>query len=203
MLAILNGLLFGMVFIFAIGPSFFLLLQNSIEYGFKKGALIAIGISLSDILFVSLTLIGLSAIISEPEHTKLFATMAAIILGVFGVYSFIKKPIINTDTKLIDDHGTFRFIGKGFLINIFNPTIILFWITLSSTISTTYGYSWIEKRNFFIGMLITIFSSDILKAYLANHVRTFITVRSVKIFNMIVGTVLVVFAVSLLIKLVL
>ena len=199
--ALLNGLLFGLVFIFAIGPSFFLLIQSSIEYGFKKGALIAVGISLSDLLFVSITLLGLSAIISDPENTIIFSYIAASILAVFGIYSFLKKPVINNEESIENGRGTFRFIAKGFLINIFNPTIILFWITLSSTISTTYDYSWTEKRSFFIGLLITILSSDLLKAYLANNVRSMITIRSIKIFNQIVGSVLVIFAISLIFKL--
>lgn len=198
--ALLNGLLFGLVFIFAIGPSFFLLIQSSIEHGFKKGAFIALGISLSDILFVSLTLIGLSAIFSEPENATLFSIIAAGILAVFGIYSFVKKPVINSEEVVTNGHGVLKFMAKGFLINVFNPTIILFWITLSSTISTSYNYTWAEKRSFFIGLLIIILSSDILKAYLANNVRSFITIRSVKIFNQLVGGVLLVFAISLIFK---
>ena len=199
--ALINGLLFGLVFVFAIGPSFFLLIQNSIEYGFRKGAYIALGISLSDVLFVTLTLIGLSAIFSNAENSTLFTLVAAGILASFGIYSFIKKPKINNDETIIEGHGIFRFVAKGFFINIFNPTVILFWVTLSSTISTSYNYSWADKRYFFIGLLITIFSTDLIKAFLANHVRSFITIRSVKVFNRLVGGVLVVFALSLVFKL--
>ena len=199
--ALINGLLFGLVFVFAIGPSFFLLIQNSIEYGFRKGAYIALGISLSDVLFVTLTLIGLSAIFSNPENSTLFTLIAASILASFGIYSFIKTPKISNDETIIEGHGIFRFVAKGFFINIFNPTVILFWVTLSSTISTSYNYSWADKRYFFIGLLITIFSTDLIKAFLANHVRSFITLRSVKVFNRLVGGVLVVFALSLVFKL--
>ena len=199
--ALINGLLFGLVFVFAIGPSFFLLIQNSIEYGFRKGAYIALGISLSDVLFVALTLIGLSAIFSNPENSTVFTLVAASILAAFGIYSFIKKPKIINDETIIEGHGIARFVAKGFLINIFNPTIILFWVTLSSTISTSYNYTWTDKRYFFIGLLITIFSTDLIKAFLANHVRSYITLRSVKIFNRLVGGVLVVFALSLVFKL--
>ena len=199
--ALINGLLFGLVFVFAIGPSFFLLIQNSIEYGFRKGAYIALGISLSDVLFVALTLIGLSAIFSNPENSTLFTLVAASILVSFGIYSFIKEPKINNDETIIEGHGIFRFVAKGLFINIFNPTVILFWVTLSSTISTSYNYTWADKRYFFIGLLITIFSTDLIKAFLANHVRSFITIRSVKIFNRLVGGVLVVFALSLVFKL--
>ena len=123
--ALINGLLFGLVFVFAIGPSFFLLIQNSIEYGFRKGAYIALGISLSDVLFVTLTLIGLSAIFSNPENSTLFTLVAASILVSFGIYSFIKEPKINNDETIIEGHGIFRFVAKGFFINIFNPTVIL------------------------------------------------------------------------------
>ena len=194
---VLNGLLFGLIFIFAVGPSFFLLIQNSVEYGFKRGALIAVGISLSDILFVSLTLVGMSSIISDPAHAQLLSIIAAIILVIFGIYYFIRKPKIKHE-EIINGRGALRFIFKGFLINIFNPTIILFWITMSTTVSANYNYSWSDKRSFFIGMLITIFVSDMAKAYLANHVRSFITVKSVKVFNRIVGSALVIFAASLL-----
>jgi threonine/homoserine/homoserine lactone efflux protein len=194
---LVNGLLFGLIFIFAIGPSFFLLIQNSVEYGFRRGALIALGISLSDILFVSLTLIGMSSIISDPANAQTLSIIAAIILVVFGVYYFLRKPKIQHD-EVIDGHGALRFLFKGFLINIFNPTIILFWITMSSTVSANYSYTWSEQRNFFIGMLITILVSDLAKAYLANHVRSFITVRSVQVFNRVVGSALVIFAASLL-----
>jgi threonine/homoserine/homoserine lactone efflux protein len=193
----LNGLLFGLVFIFAIGPSFFLLIQNSIEYGFKRGAFIALGISLSDVLFVTLTLIGMASMLEEPGNEHILAVVAAIILIVFGVYYFLRKPKINHD-EIITGHGVLRFMFKGFLINIFNPTIILFWITLSSTITANYDYTWAAQRNFFVGILVTIFISDLAKAYLANHVRSFITVRSVKLFNRLVGGVLVIFAASLL-----
>lgn len=194
---IINGLIFGLIFIFAIGPSFFLLIQNSIEYGFKRGAFIALGISLSDILFVSLTLIGMASLFEEPENEHIMAVVASLILIIFGVYYFLRKPKINHD-EIITGHGVLRFMFKGFLINIFNPTIILFWITLSSTITANYDYTWSEQRSFFIGMLVTILASDLAKAYLANHVRSFITVRSVKLFNRLVGGVLVIFAASLL-----
>lgn len=194
---IVNGLLFGLIFIFAIGPSFFLLMQNSVEYGFRRGALIAIGISLSDILFVGLTLIGMASLISDPANAKVLSIVAAIVLVVFGVYYFMRKPKIEND-EIINGHGAIRFLFKGFLINIFNPTIILFWITLSSTVSANYSYNWGEQRNFFIGVLLTILVSDFAKAYLANHLRSFITVKSVQVFNRVVGSALVIFAASLL-----
>lgn len=194
---IVNGLLFGLVFIFAIGPSFFLLIQNSMEYGFKRGVLIALGISLSDILFVTLTLVGMASLISDPANARVLSIVAAIILVIFGIYYFIRTPKIIQE-ELIDGHGALRFILKGFLINVFNPTIILFWITLSSSVSANYSYNWSDQRSFFIGMLITIFISDLAKAYLANHLRSFITIKSVQIFNRVVGSALVIFAASLL-----
>jgi len=194
---ILNGLLFGLVFVFAIGPSFFLLIQNSIEYGFKKGVFIAIGISLSDVLFVSLTLVGLATIFSNPDYTGAISVIAAAILGVFGLYSIFRKPVIHNEASLIKKQGVFRFIFKGFLFNVFNPTVAFFWITLSSTISTNYNYTWADKRNFFIGLLITIFSTDLVKAFMANHVRSFITLKAIRVFNQLVGSVLVLFALSL------
>ncbi len=200
MLAFFNGLFFGLIFVFAIGPSFFLLIQNSIAYGFRKGVLIALGISLSDILFVALTLVGFAAFFDNPAHSRPMAIIAAAILMVFGIYSMVRKPVIHDEDAIIKGHSPFRFIFKGFLINIFNPTIALFWITLSSTISINYHETPQQQIFFFAGMLITILTTDILKAYAANRVRAFITVRAIRVFNRLVGGVLVIFALSLLVN---
>ncbi len=193
-------MLFGLVFVFAIGPSFFLLIQNSIEHEFKKGTLIAIGISLSDISFVTLILVGFSAIISDPDHTVAFSYIGAGILAAFGIYSLVKKAKITNEETIKPGHGLIRFAAKGFLINIFNPAIILFWITLSSTISTTYSYSWQDKRAFFAGMLITMLSADLAKAFLANRIRELITVKGVRLMNRLIGFILIGFGLSLVIK---
>ena len=55
---ILNGIISGLVLALLVGPVFFTILQTSIERGFGSGALVAIGVSLSDAFYITLTYLG-------------------------------------------------------------------------------------------------------------------------------------------------
>ncbi|MEQ9007485.1 MAG: LysE family transporter, partial [Ekhidna sp.] len=57
---IINGLIFGLIFIFALGPAFFALIQTSIQQGLKKAIFLAIGISVSDVFYVIIVLLGMA-----------------------------------------------------------------------------------------------------------------------------------------------
>jgi threonine/homoserine/homoserine lactone efflux protein len=52
---VLYGFLTGMVMSIMLGTVFFALVQNSIDYGFKMGVFISIGVITSDILLISLS----------------------------------------------------------------------------------------------------------------------------------------------------
>ena len=56
--SILNGVISGLVLACLIGPVFFTLLQTSIERGFWSGFFVAIGVSLSDAIYIALCYLG-------------------------------------------------------------------------------------------------------------------------------------------------
>ena len=47
------------VLAFLIGPVFFTIIQTSIERGFGSGTLVAVGVSLSDAFYITLTYLGI------------------------------------------------------------------------------------------------------------------------------------------------
>ena len=59
---ILNGIVSGVVLAFLIGPVFFAIIQTSIERGFWSGVFVAMGVSLSDILYITVSYLGLHSI---------------------------------------------------------------------------------------------------------------------------------------------
>ena len=69
---ILNGVLSGIVLAFLIGPVFFTILQTSIERGFGSGALVAVGVSLSDAFYISLTYMGIYQLFDRGSFHGLF-----------------------------------------------------------------------------------------------------------------------------------
>ena len=63
---VLNGLKFGIALAILVGPVFFTIIQTSVEKGFSKGALVAFGVSASDILCVVICYFGLVQFLNEP-----------------------------------------------------------------------------------------------------------------------------------------
>ena len=64
---IVKGVGFGVTLSFVAGPAMFALIQTSLTNGFKAGVHLALGISLSDIFMVFLTLFGISSLMDNPQ----------------------------------------------------------------------------------------------------------------------------------------
>ena len=63
--AVWNGVLFGLLLTIFIGPVFFALIQTSVHRGFIYGVFMALGIALSDAIYVFLAYLGLSKILND------------------------------------------------------------------------------------------------------------------------------------------
>lgn len=196
-----NGLLFGLIFILSIGPAFFLLVQTSIEKGFKKAAFIAFGISLGDIFFVVLIMKGVTSLLEDPEVKFWAGIIGVVLLTLFGLFSFFKKPIISLKPQKNSADGYLRNFLKGFIFNFLNPSTIVFWLSLVSIVQINFGYTGDQKILFFTGVLFAIISTDLTKSYMAGKLKKFLTVRTVNILNKVVGVILIGFGLSLLTQL--
>lgn len=189
-----NGLFFGLLFIFSFGPGFFTLIQTSVQKGFSRAILLALGISLSDICYVSLSVLGISAQLEEPEVRMWMAIVGSVVLLGYGVYSWFKKPVVYDATQNSTlNNRSWRYFAKGFLLNGINPFIIIFWITITSVVAVRYTYTFNQQIIFFAGVLVTILSMDVTKAYMAHRLRELITAKIIQRLNRIVSLILIVF----------
>ena len=189
---IINGVVFGLVLSVLVGPVFFMLLQTSIQYGFKKALLVAIGISLSDIFYISLAYFGLAAVLERSGVQAYLGYGGGSVLILFGLASILKKSIVGNpayQTKSVD--GFYRFISRGLLVNGMSPFVLIFWLGTMSLATVKYAYRGYELLAFFVSMLLIVFGVDCLKAHLANKLRSVITKRLMKIINAVVGITLI------------
>ena len=129
------------------------------------------------------------------------AYAGGIILIGFGLYHLLIKSRAKPVSALssIQEKRLFRYVVKGFLINGMTPMVLFFWIGTVSLATINFGY---EKGGefvlFFASMLVTILTTDILKAYLADKLRQLLTSRSLQIMNLFLGAVLIFFGGQLL-----
>jgi threonine/homoserine/homoserine lactone efflux protein len=197
---IFNGIQLGIVLAFLVGPVFFSIIQTSVERGFLKGALVALGVSISDILYVIICYFGLVQFVENPSFRIYMAYAGGGTLILFGLYYLIVKTrkLKNIAPEHLEEKRTYRYIMKGFVINGMSPMVLIFWIGTISVASLDFGYSkGIDFFIFFTAVLITVLSTDILKAYLAGKVRKVVTPRSMSVMNIILGIVMIAFGIRL------
>lgn len=194
---IINGLIFGLIFLLAIGPAFFALIQTSIQQGLKKAIFLAIGISVSDVFYVVVVLFGMTKALETDDFKFWMGIFGAIMLGAYGLYSWFKTPKIENEKEIRDSNFAKQF-AKGLLLNGLNPFIIVSWATWVSAIAINFEYGFNQQIQFFGGMLITILSMDIGKAFIAHRLKHLITVKFVRNMNRTVAIILVLFTFQIL-----
>lgn len=205
----LEGVIIGLslALIMGFGPSFFTLIQTSISRGFKAAMFLDLGIILNDIMVVALMMMtNVQFNVADKENIIYAGISAGIILIIFGIYTFLLSPekiihisenntqkIDKMNEKFIDNPKWYVFISKGFIINIFNPFVWVFWITCVATASSNFGGNRYSMIIFFIGVFATVLFFDILKAAGAYSLKRFFTEKMMKIMNQIIGIILMLF----------
>jgi len=199
--AILPGIGFGLMLAFIPGPVFFALIQTGISKGYKYGILFAIGVAVSDIVFIFLTYYGVSGFLSDPFFKKTIGIIGGLFMCGFGSYYLLKKPQKAIPFESVTkQRGMLSFVLKGFALNILNPFVLFFWIGMVSVISLEFGEKEILILSFFITSIITVFTVDILKSFVANFIKSYFTQKFLLIINRGLGVMFVVLGIRLLVK---
>jgi threonine/homoserine/homoserine lactone efflux protein len=194
---IVSGVGLGILLSFLTGPAFFALLKTSIEKGFYAGASFAFGVLLSDVIFVILAIFGSSYIALDKSYMLPLGIMGSIILLGIGFYYLIIKVKICRNKTLCNKEYT-GFIIKGIAMCIFNPAILLYWISVTGgIISVTGKFNLQEIIPFFATILITQFAIDCLKAFYANKLSHRIEEKTIGRINKMAGIFIIIFALRL------
>jgi threonine efflux protein len=117
------------------GLSFALVLKNTVQTQSRKiGMLTALGLSAGMLVYVILICLGFSVFLQNPIINKTLKYCGSVYLAYLGVKSLIgKKEAISLDGINTDRN---HFVSKsfafstGFLTNVLNPKVFLFFIAL-------------------------------------------------------------------------
>jgi threonine/homoserine/homoserine lactone efflux protein len=201
--AVLQGLSLGLVLAMMIGPVFFMLLNTSIKKGFKPAAYLAAGVALSDLLFILIAQFGSSHAGTIGSHDKIIGWGGGILLVIFGLISIFKKAEVSAEAlELPDDSKTLLIdTGKGFMMNTLNPFVLIFWLGVAGALHNGAIKSSREQALFFTMVIITVFGTDLLKAFLASRLKKLLTAQFLLWLNRISGIGLILFGIRLISKL--
>lgn len=127
------------IFIFSVtpGPGVFAILARALVYGAKKCTFLAMGMAISDLVYLVLACFGLATI--AENWTEVFVAIRYIGAAylIYLGYKMIKtlpqaKDAIQSESSNASDSNLASFI-QGFLISASNPKVILFYIAFLPT----------------------------------------------------------------------
>jgi threonine/homoserine/homoserine lactone efflux protein len=195
--AILQGICAGILFSFLTGPVFFSMIKTSIEKGFKAGFSLAIGVILSDIIFITFTIFSSQFVNYDPAYNKYVGIIGGLFLLGVGLYYLINKVKVNYETSEILKVKRSGYILKGFLMCLLSPTTLMFWVGVGGIVSGQLHYAMAEKVVFFVVAMATQLFVDSLKTYYAAKLRYRIKEKNIKVLNRVAGAVIIIFAIRI------
>lgn len=197
--AFIKGVSLGLLLAISVGPIVFTVIKQSIANGYKSGLAFIAGISSSDILLVICSNIFTNLFSVLSAHKKMLAVIASIFLILVGIYFvFFKKADLplNDKTPEVKANSYLKTFAAGFIMNIFNPGIIVFWLTWATTF---IDHSLNQRLVIFGTALFIALAADVAKVLLANKIRDRLTPKNIHLINQINGGILIAFGIVIII----
>jgi len=198
--AIIQGIGAGVLFSFLTGPVFFSMIKTSIEKGFKAGFSLAIGVVLSDIIFITATIFSARFLVYNSKYNQYIGIIGGLFLLGVGLYYLINKVKVNYDLKSTENIRRSGYILKGFLMCLLSPTTLMFWIMVGGIVSVQLHFETAEKIAFFVVAMATQLTVDAVKTFYAAKLRYKIKERSIQNLNRLAGAVIIIFAIRLFVE---
>ena len=163
--AIWNGFIMGLGLSFSFGPVFFMLIQTSIDKGWKESLIFDAGVLLSDFIIIAAAMLiiftlGVDVDFSNPRIQFWSAIIGAIILIVFGLILLLNpkkesRPIEVTELKSVAKLNHTGLFFKGLGINFLNPSVFLIWFGSVPAVAGSFGGNMRLILAFFSSTLIS------------------------------------------------
>lgn len=200
--AILIGLFLSVVV--NMGPAFITLIQTSLHRGFSSAAWFATGVILNDAMVVSICVLSSVQVVMRSSHEAALACVGAgIVLLLFGVFTYRKKVKDRQERdeyiekranevlkKQEDKPAWFVFLAKGFVLNILNPFVWIFWFSAVAMVAGNMGGNKVSTIVFFAVILGTTLFMELLKAWGAAKLKRFLNAERTVMINKIAGVLL-------------
>ena len=200
--AILIGLFLSVVV--NMGPAFITLVQTSLHRGFRSAAWFATGVILNDAMIISICVLASVQVVMRSSFEAALACIGAgLILLLFGLFTYRKKVKDQDERgkymeqradevikKQEDKPAWFVFLAKGFVLNILNPFVWIFWFSAVAMVAGNMGGNKVSTIVFFAVILGTTLFLELLKAWGAAKLKKFLNAERTTIMNKIAGILL-------------
>lgn len=185
------GFMLSLVFI---GPIFFLLIETSFCRGHRHALALDLGVITADILCIVAAYFASADLVELIDKHPGFYRITALIILVYGIFMMLTKTQMHiANEKKIISQNYFKTFVNGFLFNILNVGVILFWLV--TVISVRNEYPDLQNFMLYIGLVIaTYLAIDLLKILLAKQFHYKLTQNLANKIRKTVGIILIIFS---------
>lgn len=190
----LQGILLGFGVAVPFGPLNVLIVSYALN-SFKNAFTLGLGAMSADIFYLLLLLFGLLQFLRNEILTKIIALCGFVFLS-FMAFSMLKNKAQTLKFKQNStDENVLKSYIKGFILNLFNPFIIGFWVSVSLIFSRNESQIFMVF-GLFVAILLWIFS---LSFFVAKFTH-FFTIRVLRLINIVSAVIIEYFALVLVYK---
>ena len=184
----------------AAGPVTFLVFHNSLFGKYKKAVSLIFGSAIMEIIYCSIAIIFVGAVLSHSTRIQIFSQIVSIIMFfIIGLYLYnsnsSKRLNVGVEGLSIKE-GTRAFL-TGFILTAINPTIILTW---SAAAAALLSFNIIEITNMFDVILFSFsvgagaVSGSLVMIFIVHHFRIRLSENIIKIILKVGGIILIGFS---------
>lgn len=185
------GFMLSLVFI---GPIFFLLIETSFTRGPKHALALDFGVITADLLCIIAAYYASADIVQLIDKHPGFYRITSILILTYGIIMMVTKTKMHMpgEEKLISQNY-FKTFLNGFLLNLLNVGVILFWLV--TVIGVRNQYPDTETLILYLAIVIaTYLLIDFAKIFLAKQFHDRLTQKLANNIRKGVGIVLIIFS---------
>ena len=197
-----TAIVLGIFLAFMAGPAFFVLIETSIVRGFRAAVAFDLGVISSDVFFILLAYFSSYQLLENINNQPGLYVFGGTLLTFYGITIFLRKTNhdLRTHPELKKKVNYIGFYVKGFLLNIINIGVLVFWLGLTVVISPTLEGSNKSVLVFFSTLVITCLFVDMLKILLAKRMKSYLKKENIIFVKKTLGIIIALFGITLIFK---
>jgi len=186
---VLKGTLTGLVLSLFIGATFFMLIETSMTRGFRAALWFDVGVITSDVVILWAVYFFTSWISQKILQSEYFTIAGGIVFVGFGIHYLLarRKEDFACPVKI----SVTRLFMNGFIINLLNPSVLVFWMGSMALALSHFGMNGRQAMIYFATSLGVVVVTDIAKAYFSYRISTFLNRRILRALYVISGILMI------------
>lgn len=192
---VLKGIAMGFLAAAPTGPSGVLVIQRTLSKGRFRGFLTGMGVTVSDAIYIMVTMLCLSLVIGYLEDPKISFAVKLIgcaLLLCFGISTIRNNPLANSKEEAVRKETLLQYTLTGLLVAIVNPLVVFIYMGMFAFFS--FGAD--ELSAGLKGTLLaSALSGDVLwwfsLSFVINKLRNRFSLKGIWMINRVLGTILI------------